>query len=135
MRLKHSLTGFKINNLHVIGPTYNEKRRLMWLCKCDCGTFTLASTHDLMYGHKKSCGCLKHKSNAEDLKGQRFGYLTVKKRVGTSEDRKALWRCKCDCGKFTTVRSVDLKSGNTKSCGCLGSAYAKRNITKGDAKK
>ena len=133
MRLQHSLTGFKFHNLHVIGPTYNENRRLMWVCKCTCGETTLASTHDLMQGHKKSCGCLKHKTHAEDLKGQRFGYLTVKKRVGTSEDRKALWRCKSDCGKFTTVRSVDLKSGNTKSCGCLGSAYAKRNILKGDA--
>ena len=28
------------------------------------------------------------------------------------------WLCKCDCGKEIIVRSDNLKSGKTKSCGC-----------------
>lgn len=31
----------------------------------------------------------------------------------------ARWLCLCDCGKFTVVISNALRSGNTRSCGCL----------------
>lgn len=30
-----------------------------WKCVCQCGGETIACTHDLRTGHKKSCGCLK----------------------------------------------------------------------------
>jgi len=53
-----------------------------------------------------------------DLTGQRFGKLTVLERtenIGTS----AGCRCRCDCGNETFVRSSNLLSGGTKSCGCL----------------
>lgn len=52
------------------------------------------------------------------LEGQRFGRLVVVERAGTDKNKQALWRCKCDCGKETTVDSTKLKRGNTKSCGC-----------------
>ena len=122
MRL--DLTGQRFNNLTVIEVADNIKNKgTLWRCRCDCGAETTALTNDLTSGHKKSCGCLKRKPNAKDLRGQRFGRLTVWKRVGTVGSR-ALWRCKCDCGKLTNVRSIDLLSGNTKSCGCLGKHYA-----------
>ena len=122
MRL--DLTGQRFNNLTVIEVADKIKNKgTLWRCRCDCGAETTALTNDLTSGHTKSCGCLKHKPNAKDLRGQRFGRLTVWKRVGTVGSR-ALWRCKCDCGKLTNVRSIDLLSGNTKSCGCLGKHYA-----------
>lgn len=130
--MRYYLTGMKFGRLtaiHMVGKTASQA--VIWECKCDCGTITQATASSLVKGHKKSCGCLKRESHAEDLKGQRFGYLTVKKRVGTSEDRKALWRCKCDCGKLTTVRSSDLKSGNTKSCGCMHTNMATKNLMVG----
>lgn len=123
-----SLVGKKFNLLTVLkkADIVRKKDNITWECKCDCGNITFATTSELQNGHKKSCGCLKRTSNAEDLKGQRFGLLTVKKREGTIEkDRRATWRCKCDCGKTVIVRAVDLKSGNTKSCGCLHKNYAK----------
>lgn len=49
-----------------------------------------------------------------DLTGQKFHRLTAVEYVG---NRK--WRCICDCGKETVVGAYELKSGNTKSCGCL----------------
>lgn len=130
------------NRYNLIGETFdyltvtekigtNNKRCIVWKCVCKCGNETTATTSELRGGHKKSCGCLKNEPNAKDLKGRRFGKLKVLKWVGTSEDRKALWRCKCDCGKTVTVRSIDLLSGNTKSCGCYGKNYAKRNLEKG----
>ena len=55
-----------------------------------------------------------------DLTGQRFGRLTVIKRAGISKHgQSAKWVCQCDCGKTTVVGSYELRSGNTKSCGCL----------------
>ena len=130
--MNYNLEGMKFHHLTVIKVAGTDGREhRLWECKCDCGNITYAITSQLKNGHKKSCGCLKRQSHAIDLKGQRFGMLTVTKRVGTDAHRKALWRCKCDCGKTTEVSSADLKSGNTKSCGCLGRNLAKRNLMKG----
>ncbi len=30
-----------------------------------------------------------------------------------------MWLCLCDCGQRTVARAENLRSGNTKSCGCL----------------
>lgn len=54
-----------------------------------------------------------------DLSGQRFGRLTVIERAGSDKRKNVLWLCKCDCGNTTIVNRCSLKSGNTKSCGCL----------------
>ncbi len=130
--MKINLEGMKFNRLTVIGPAGTDGRQhRLWECKCDCGGTTFATTSDLRHGHKKSCGCLKRVSHAKDITGQRFGMLTVMKRAGTNKHRKALWKCKCDCGRTTVVSSVDLVTGNTKSCGCLGKNYAKRNLMEG----
>ena len=130
--MKYELTGKKFNRLPVISPAGTDGRQhRLWECKCDCGGTTFATTSDLRHGHKKSCGCLKRVSHAKDITGQRFGMLTVLKRAGTNKHRKALWKCKCDCGRTTVVSSVDLVTGNTKSCGCLGKNFAKRNLMEG----
>lgn len=65
---------------------------------------------------------------ALDLTGQRFNRLTVLKRVENSRNGKSQWLCKCDCGNEVIVIGSHLKSGNTKSCGCLDKELiAKRN--------
>lgn len=58
-----------------------------------------------------------------DIVGQKFGKLLVLKRVENAFNRKARFLCKCDCGNEKAVRSEDLRSGNTKSCGCLGGVF------------
>lgn len=35
------------------------------------------------------------------------------------KNHKTYWNCKCKCGKETIVYSDKLKTGHTKSCGCL----------------
>lgn len=57
--------------------------------------------------------------NFEDLTGKKFNRLTVIERAGSNKNKQALWLCKCDCGNEVKVISADLKSGHTKSCGCL----------------
>ena len=54
-----------------------------------------------------------------DLTGHRYARLLVLKDVGRSKNGTVMWLCKCDCGKETIVWAGALKSGNTKSCGCL----------------
>lgn len=55
-----------------------------------------------------------------DLTGQRFGRLLVLKRHGANDGNgKPMWLCKCNCGAEIAVSGWSLKSGNTKSCGCL----------------
>lgn len=54
-----------------------------------------------------------------DLTGMTFGRLEVIEQNGRTSGRHILWKCKCECGKFTNVSSRELRSGKTKSCGCL----------------
>lgn len=56
--------------------------------------------------------------NAMDITGQRFGRLIATERVFPGRNG-ALWRCRCDCGGERTLPTSALRSGNTKSCGCL----------------
>lgn len=58
-------------------------------------------------------------SKFNDLTGMTFGRLTVLKHVGSNKHKKALFLCKCSCGKEVIVIGSQLKSGSTKSCGCL----------------
>ena len=53
-----------------------------------------------------------------DLTGQKFGRLTVV-RFDHKENGRKYYLCQCDCGNFKIVSNHSLKSGNTKSCGCL----------------
>ena len=54
-----------------------------------------------------------------DLSGQTFGQLTVLDRAGRDDTGKTLWRCRCECGRIANVTGLNLRTGNTKSCGCL----------------
>lgn len=54
----------------------------------------------------------------KDLTGHRFGRLAVLARDPNSRNGHIYWRCLCDCGNETAVRSGNLISGRTTSCGC-----------------
>lgn len=45
-----------------------------------------------------------------------------------SEHSKARWLCSCICGNETTVYGDKLRTGQTRSCGCLQSEAQRRNI-------
>ena len=57
--------------------------------------------------------------NFIDLTGQRFGRLVVLRRTGTSGYGQPKWACACECGQATEVFGNSLRSGKSKSCGCL----------------
>lgn len=65
-----------------------------------------------------------------DLCGIEFGELTALEKSGISKSGHVIWLCKCSCGKIVQVPSGRLRSGNTKSCGCLHkNQLIKRNIS------
>jgi len=63
----------------------------------------------------------------KDLAGKISGRLTVIKHVGM-RNGKALWLCQCQCGNTKIVRSENLVTGNTRSCGCLKRDVSKENV-------
>jgi hypothetical protein len=60
----------------------------------------------------------KH-GNMRDLTGQTFGRLTALEATPERRNGNVGWACRCECGKVVVVASGNLRSGNTKSCGCL----------------
>jgi len=65
-----------------------------------------------------------------DITEKRFGSLVVIERFGSDNRGEALWNCKCDCGAIVKVRGNKLRSGWTRSCGCLVSVkVTQRNTT------
>ena len=54
-----------------------------------------------------------------ELAGKKFGRLTVVRRSARPLKNGSYWDCLCECGNTKTVRSMNLRNGNTKSCGCL----------------
>lgn len=70
--------------------------------------------------------------NFIEMTGKRFGRLVVLERVGSNKKGNAKWRCKCDCGNETVVDGCRLRSGYTRSCGCLYQEIRRKiNITHG----
>lgn len=67
-----------------------------------------------------------------DLTGRQFGQLTVTQRSLTRSHRGVTWDCLCSCGKSRIAVGADLRTGDTKSCGCLQPvAAAIANMTHG----
>jgi hypothetical protein len=58
----------------------------------------------------------------KDMVGRVFGRWTV---IDLAEGRSSigylLWLCKCKCGSIRIVCGNNLRSGNSKSCGCIKS--------------
>jgi len=124
------LEGQKFERLTVIKrvekPVHITKKRVFYLCGCDCGNEKIVSASDLLTKHTVSCGCkqreniIAHASQMfNDLTGQRFGRLVVIERVNNPKKKRGtFWLCKCDCGNQKTINAISLKKGVTKSCGC-----------------
>lgn len=55
-----------------------------------------------------------------DLTGQTFDRIVVLRR-GENAKRQIKWICRCECGKEFEAHGQNLRSGATRSCGCLRS--------------
>lgn len=90
-----------------------------WECLCDCGNTAIIPEDSLYKNGTKSCGCLRlFNGGFIDIAGQKFGKLSVIE-IAERKKGKILWRCKCDCGNEVVALGENIRSGTTKSCGCL----------------
>lgn len=70
-----------------------------------------------------------------NIAGQRFGRLVVLGREGRDKRNQATWRCQCDCGGTLIANTRALRSGNTRSCGCLHKEITRaRLLTHGEGR-
>lgn len=113
------ITGNKYNKLTAICFDHKKKNTVYWKCRCDCGNETIVPIYALVHGTTKSCGCLKHNTavNAKDFTGQKFGMLTAIERLSRYKNGETYYKCLCDCGNEKIVKSGNLRSGHTISCG------------------
>lgn len=54
-----------------------------------------------------------------NLVGQKFNQLTVLSFVELNTRHESMFSCLCDCGNVKEISGANLKSQETKSCGCL----------------
>ncbi len=62
---------------------------------------------------------MKNKRQARDLSGETFGRWTVLERANRNEQGHFYYWCLCECGFKGRIIGYSLKSGKSKSCGCL----------------
>ncbi len=116
-RKKIDLTGQRFGMWTVLGECEERSKsgRIMLDCICDCGNTVTQRADNLKIKKNASCGCIR----IENLEGIRYGKLIVIQKIQKRYYGYVVWKCKCDCGSYVDVPSGPLKSGNTKSCGCL----------------
>jgi hypothetical protein len=70
-----------------------------------------------------------------DLVGQRFGRLVVLARGRNNRHNQVMWICICDCGNSMSTSSTNIRTGHTKSCGCLPmDILTDRTVTHGESR-
>lgn len=121
------LEGMRFGRLTVVRSAEEQEPNAdVWECKCGCGNTVFVKGVELQKGRVESCGCLTRELAAKrcldrnrDMVGKRFGRLTTIRPTGEIKSDSMVWECKCDCGNTAFVIQRSLKSGGTKSCGCL----------------
>lgn len=122
------ITGQKFGYLTAIRPVSKMKNgAVVWECKCVCGNKIHVGISALASGAHRSCGCKlvsvmysrNHGYNVDDYIGAKFNRLTILRYWGTTPKGAKKVLCECECGKQTIAVFSRVKSGETKSCGCL----------------
>ena len=115
MSVRKDLSGKRFGKLLVIGfYGFDKNHNSLWKCICDCGNGKITHGNSLVSGLATSCGC----SRIKNIKGQKFGRLTVSHLVGSSRNG-GIWECICSCGNVIYVSTNSLTTNNTQSCGCF----------------
>lgn len=110
-----------------------------WKFKCKCGNVVTRAVGGVKSGSSRSCGCMPTHDPERDVviligdksttaetkqkrgirKGEVYGRLTVVKYVEMCDKGNSKWLFKCECGNEVIRHGYNVKSGMTRSCGCL----------------
>ena len=99
-----------------------------WEAQCQkCGLVRSYKTANIKPEKATGGQCTCSKSGVQI--GDRFGRLMVLNRDLTKQgEGRVYWNCQCDCGNVVSLSGKVLKSGNTRSCGCLNNDTRRENI-------
>ena len=127
-------TGQRINMLTAIEriPNYNNTGKTYYKCMCDCGNIHFVPNSN--WNKAYSCGCVTRKGLSQriDRVGEKYSHLTIIEMLYKYKGNQTYARCKCDCGNETIAYMGNIKSGKTKSCGCIEiqSKFGRKNHEK-----
>lgn len=114
--------GERFGSLVASGPAFRlrfDTAKWFAVFQCDCGEVRLIWIEAVKCGNTTACGC----RGAFVVPGEKYGRLTVASRQyhkqTKSSTRRTYCMALCECGKECEVMVHTLKSGNTRSCGCL----------------
>jgi len=127
------MTGMRFGRLVVVSFSHTTNLgTACWNVICDCGNNTVVRGDNLRRGTTRSCGCIRKINEYKrprkkelvrrkiiEMSGKRFGRWLVISRADDSKDGKDRWNCICECGTTRDVLGKSLRSGDSKSCGCL----------------
>ena len=125
-KMGRNISGQKFGHLTALRPTdMRNNGSVVWTFICDCGNQTDKPLNSVTSGKLQSCGCMRGKHNGleNDVTGYKFGRLTALYATDQKSGGHTVWRFRCDCGNEIEQRLVDVKRGNTQSCGCLRDEY------------
>ncbi|MCL1983443.1 MAG: hypothetical protein FWG53_10235 [Clostridiales bacterium] len=113
-------------------------RRRFFLCECDCGNKIEIPGNGIGERYK-SCGCLRREQCRKlILPGTVFGRLTVLELCDPAERKPSedvlIYKCQCECGSVIKVAGTSLRTGNTRSCGCINRENFQENIREARSK-
>lgn len=115
--------GKDINGIKVLRLVENSGgagEHKKWVCECSLchNEYVVQSNH---LKEKKFIYCPEcMRSQRENLTGKKYGHLTVDHMLPAEKYKRTFCSCTCDCGSTNIiVQANHLKSGETRSCGCL----------------
>lgn len=127
--IAEDLTGRQFGEWEVLYRSKNKGGKVMWVCRCSCGSIQTIAAHALKNGRTRSCRNTVHANLfwRRDLTGQTIGSLKV---LHPQEQRdykgSVMWHCQCmSCGREKDISEDALVHGGYKSCGCKQYAHSK----------
>jgi hypothetical protein len=104
-------------------------------CLCDCGETKRVTFSRLHSGNERCSVCSRKPIKVQEAKG-RYNRLTIIREVERIKPKERRVLVECDCGKQFETGLLSVKSGNTKSCGCLKiESTLKSRVFHGDSRR
>lgn len=104
----------------------------IYSCNCICGRQNVQIlSQQLLNFSVTSCGC---QNNKEDFIGRKYTRFTVMGPAATrfsasGKTHGTVWLCRCNCGNYREIRARALKTGMSRSCGCLQKEHVSKKVT------
>lgn len=126
------LVGRSFGRLTILSLQRPGKGKLYAVCACSCAAGRTKSVRidHLMTGKIRSCGCIVAHNRDTKYTGQRFGRLVMVSFI-ERKTTDVYWSAVCDCGNVVRVCVSNVRTGHTRSCGCLRQELASQPKTHG----